>query len=99
MLYFFVNTFLSISESILGQKLKAATLQKLSVGGHTVTVNFKDGKTSTGLTIKAAANSNVPRTDDNSGLGVWFALMIASLLGMVLVLLDVRRARLPRRSR
>ena len=54
--------------------LKAATIQKLSAGTHTVTVLFDDGKAETKLTVKAAAaatdNSGSDKnagTDKNSG--------------------------------
>ena len=36
--------------------LKSATLNKLSEGDHTITVNFTDGKTETNLTVKKASS-------------------------------------------
>ena len=74
--------------------LKAATLQKLSVGSHTVTVLFDDGKVSTGLTVKAASsgtgtNSGTgnaakgPKTGDDNDPGVWFGLLALSGFGML----------------
>ena len=63
--------------------LKAATLQKLSAGSHTVSINFDDGKAETKLTIKATpTDSNPPQTGDNSHTGLWIALMILSGMGL-----------------
>ena len=66
--------------------LKAATLQKLSTGNHTVTVKFKDGEASTGLTVKAASGSTdntSPETGDESNLRLWVLLMLMSILGFI----------------
>ena len=59
---------------------KAATLQKLSVGDHTVAILFDDGSVSTRLTIKAAPSS--PATGDNSNMELWIALMCLSAAGL-----------------
>ena len=74
--------------------LKASALQKLSVGSHTVTVKFDDGKVSTGLTVKAASGTDTPtspKTGDESNLALWLTMMIASLIAMVCVLLGIRK--------
>ena len=78
--------------------LKASALQKLSAGSHTVTVKFDDGKASTGLTVKAASGTGTsdpgktsPKTGDESNLAMWFSMMIASLIAMVLVPLGLRK--------
>ena len=63
--------------------LKAATLQKLSTGSHTVTVIFDDGKAETSVTVKAAASpadSKSPKTGDNNYLGLWIVLVIISAI-------------------
>ena len=66
--------------------IKAAALQKLSTGNHTVTVKFKDGEASTGLTVKAASGSTdntSPETGDESNLRLWVLLMLMSILGFI----------------
>ena len=63
--------------------LKAATLQKLSTGSHTVTVIFDDGKAETSVTVKAAASpadSKSPKTGDSNHMGLWIILMIISVI-------------------
>lgn len=63
--------------------LKAATLQKLSTGSHTVTVIFDDGKAETSVTVKAATSpedSKSPKTGDNNHLGLWIVLVIISAI-------------------
>ena len=65
--------------------LKAATLQKLSAGSHTVTILFDDGKAETQLTVTAATaptDPTVPKTGDNSHMGLWTILMILSAIGL-----------------
>ena len=77
--------------------LKAATLQKLSTGNHTVTVKFKDGEASTGLTIKAASGSTdkptSPKTGDESNLHLWVILMLMSILGFIATVAVGRKKR------
>lgn len=66
--------------------IKVAALQKLSTGNHTVTVKFKDGEASTGLTVKAASGSTdntSPKTGDESNLRLWVLLMLMSILGFI----------------
>lgn len=60
--------------------LKAAALQKLPAGKHTVTFVFNDGQTGTNLTIRAGAGS--PRTGDTSTT-VWVVLLSVSALALV----------------
>lgn len=59
--------------------LKAAALQKLTKGSHTVTVNFDDDKATIDLTIKAASGiggqDSVPKTDDNSRPDLWLTFL------------------------
>ena len=77
--------------------LKAETLQKLSTGNHTVTVKFKDGEASTGLTIKAASGSTdkptSPKTGDESNLHLWVLLMLMSILGFITTVAVGRKKR------
>ena len=65
--------------------LKAATLQKLSAGNHTVGIHFDDGKAEANLTVSEAANPvvpEVPKTGDNSPIGLWIALTVLSAAGL-----------------
>ena len=64
--------------------LKPETLEKLSVGEHTVTVLFDNGEVNTDLTVKAANSGSAtsPQTGDNSHMGLWIVLMILSLCGL-----------------
>lgn len=64
--------------------LKPETLEKLSVGEHTVTILFDNGEVNTTLTVLAANSQGTtsPQTGDNSHLGLWIALMMLSLLGI-----------------
>ena len=63
--------------------LKAATLQKLSTGSHTVTINFDDGKAETKLTVKAAPKpTDVPKTGDSANFPLWLGLILLGLIGI-----------------
>ena len=64
--------------------LKPETLEKLSVGEHTVTVLFDNGEVNTTLTVLAANSQDAtsPQTGDNSHMGLWIALMMFSLCGL-----------------
>lgn len=75
--------------------LKPETLEKLSVGEHTVTVLFDNGEVNTTLTVLAANSQDAtsPQTGDNSHLGLWIALMMFSLLGIAATLLFGRKKR------
>ena len=46
-------------------------------------INFRDGSAMVKLTVKAAADPNVPRTADESNPTLWMALMAASLAGTI----------------
>ena len=81
--------------------LRAAALQKLSVGSHNVTVRFDDGKVSTGLTVKAAASSGNgasaskgTKTGDESDLALWSILMLLSAAAMIVLLLCARKRKI-----
>ena len=71
--------------------LKAAYLEKLSVGAHTVTLQFDNGKAETKLTIKAAAapaantsstSSGTPQTGDPAMTALW--TLMAAISGLIL---------------
>ncbi len=61
--------------------IPAETLEKLTVGAHTVTVNFDDGSVTATLNVKAAASGGgtSPLTADSSHAILWIGLMAASL--------------------
>lgn len=77
--------------------LKPAMLQELSVGAHTVTINFDNGSVETRLTIQAAPGaSNSPKTGDTSLTALWAVLMAVSGIafgGMILADNKRRKAR------
>lgn len=75
--------------------LKPETLEKLSVGEHTVTILFNNGEVNTTLTVLAANSQDAtsPQTGDNSHMGLWIALMMFSLLGIAATLLYGRKKR------
>lgn len=75
--------------------LLPATLEKLSVGEHTVTVLFDNGEVNTDLTVKAANSGNPtsPQTGDNSHMGLWIAIMILSLCGFAAALFIGKKKR------
>ena len=73
--------------------LKAAYLETLSVGTHTLTIVFNDGEASAQFTVLAANNDSQtqpqpssdktsPQTGDNSHFGLWFTLMILVLCAL-----------------
>ena len=68
--------------------LLPATLEKLSVGEHAVTVLFDNGEVGMALTVTAAKSGNAtsPQTGDNSHVGLWIALMILSLCSLAATL-------------
>lgn len=49
--------------------IKGSTLSDLTVGGHTVTIEFKDGTAVTSLNVKAAAN--VVKTGEDMSPALW----------------------------
>lgn len=60
--------------------LKAATVQKLSTGAHTVTIVFDNGAVDVKLTVKP--NPSSPATGDTRTTGLWATLTILSGLGI-----------------
>ena len=77
---------------------KATTLQKLSIGSHTVKVKFDDGGISTSLTIKAASDGTPPTGDEND-VGLWIAMMALSMAGFMCVTIAGRKRRAQSRYR
>ena len=75
--------------------LLPATLEKLSVGEHTVTVLFDNGEVNTDLTVKAANSGSAtsPQTGDNSHMGLWIAIMILALCGLAATLFIGKKKR------
>ena len=78
--------------------LAPETLEKLSVGEHTVTVLFDNGEVNTALTIlesekESTPSGTSPKTEDNSNLVWWFGLMALSLLGITAMFLYGRKKR------
>lgn len=66
--------------------LKAAALQKLSVGKHTVEIFFDNGYVETDLTVKAAAAAptakTTPNTGDTSDAALWLAVLTLCGIGI-----------------
>ena len=62
--------------------LKPAYLETLTVGAHTLRINFTDGYAETTFTIAAAANPPIPATEDNSMVGLWIGLALLSPAGL-----------------
>jgi len=76
----------------LNATLKASYLETLSVGAHTVKVNFDDGSAETTLTI--ANDAQVPQTGDCLNPVRWIALTAFSLAGITAVLGFRRKSRI-----
>ena len=84
--------------------LKAATLQKLNVGKHTLEILFDDGQVTTDLNILAAGSATTTttktttsktnrsaRTGDDRSLSLWIALLAAGLGGFSYAWYRLRR--------
>ena len=77
------------AEGSLKLCVKPEYLETLSVGDHTVKVNFQDGSATVKLTVKAAAEN--PKTGDESIPALWSSLMFLSVAAMVVLLLYARK--------
>ena len=77
------------AEGSLKLSIKPEYLETLSVGDHTVKVNFQDGSATVKLTVKAAAVN--PTTGDESNLALWSSLMFLSVAAMFVLLLYARK--------
>ena len=73
--------------------LKAATLQALSVGRHTVTLRFDDGQVDTSLTVKQAPATIAARTGDDDSVTLYVSLLLLSTLGLGYTAVKCRRRR------
>lgn len=73
--------------------LKAATLQALSVGKHTVTLRFDDGQVDTSLTVKQAPATIAARTGDDDSVTLYVSLLLLSTLGLGYTAVKCRRRR------
>jgi len=75
--------------------LKPATLQRLSVGAHTVTILYDNGSVNTRLTVLRP--SNTPRTGDESNAALWLTVLAVSALGMAALTLGGKKRRTAKR--
>lgn len=91
------------AEGSLKLSIKPEYLETLSVGDHTVKVNFQDGSATVKLTVKAAATQPTPKpsekptspkTGDESNLALWSSLMFLSVAAMVVLLLYTRKRKI-----
>jgi hypothetical protein len=71
--------------------LYASYLQTLSVGNHTLTVEFTNGKSVTD-TFAVKARQNIPQTGDDSDMTGWLIMLFSSVLG-ILCVVGYRKAR------
>ena len=63
--------------------VKAASLNKLTAGSHTVTITFDDGKAETKLTVQNASKKPlVPATGDQNRIVIWVAALVLALAGI-----------------
>lgn len=65
--------------------VKAACLEKLHEGEHTLTVDFDDGKAETTFTVKNAGKAS-PNTGDDGLPVMWFGLLAASGIVLAVIL-------------
>ena len=71
--------------------LKSSTLDALSAGSHTVTVNFADGQAKTTVQIKEDPGTKAPDTSDHTNMTLWTGMLAASLLVFLSALYCRRR--------
>ncbi|MEA4932905.1 MAG: X2-like carbohydrate binding domain-containing protein [Lawsonibacter sp.] len=71
----------TISEGSTTVTLKASYLQTLSVGKHTLRINFTDGYAQTTFTVIASASDNPP-TGDSSMPWLWIGILALSGAGI-----------------
>ena len=82
--------------------LKPEYLSKLNTGRHIITINFDDGKATTGMTVKAGTGGgggrrggggDNPDTGDLSNPGLWTGVLLLSGLALGGVIVTGRKAR------
>ena len=81
--------------------LKPEYLSKLNTGRHIITINFDDGKATTGMTVKAGSGGgggrrgggDNPDTGDLSNPGLWTGVLLLSGLALGGVIVTGRKAR------
>ena len=77
--------------------IKAATIQNLSAGGHTITVTFKDGTAVTSLNVKAASsggsNAAVPSTGETISHAFWVGSSCMTVAVMLFAVVLVQKKR------
>ena len=77
--------------------IKAATIQNLSAGGHTITVTFKDGTAVTSLNVKAASSGGstaaVPSTGETISPAFWAGSSCMAVAGMLFAVVLVQKKR------
>ena len=81
--------------------LKPEYLSKLNTGRHIITINFDDGKATTGMTVKAGTGGgggrrgggDNPDTGDLSNPGLWTGVLLLSGLVLGGVIVTGRKAR------
>jgi len=69
--------------------LKQSYLQKLSIGGYTITVVYTDGETSG--TFKILAQSTTPATGDDSNIMLYSSVFAVSLAAIIVLLLAQKK--------
>ena len=73
--------------------LKPEYLETLSVGRHTLTVLYTDGKAGCGFEIRAKADT-AAQTGDESNMSIWIALAVLAALGAAGALLYGRQRKM-----
>ena len=92
------SAYYGAAEGSLRLSIKPEYLETLSVGDHTIKVNFQDGSTTVKLTVTAAATNpdtsandvTSPKTGDESNLALWSSLMFLSLAGLLVVVVTAK---------
>ena len=66
----------SVSEGSTIVELNAGYLKRLSLGRHTISIVAKDGKATTGFTIKQGASA----TGQSGGSGIWGMILFLTVI-------------------
>lgn len=69
--------------------LKALYLETLSIGRHTLRVNFTDGYAETSFTI--GENADIPKTGDNSQAMLWLGIALIAGAGLAVSIVICRK--------